>query len=276
MNKVVHLSSAMLIILTLTAQGEVSPPPAPSAVIPPRPAPTLAPEPPPVQQHLRKSTTAAEEADPIIAQFEEAYRSKGSPRLLILYNRDMEDNDKDSMVKTGKVTGGFSVEGSTSKGTYRERAQGGITTFAPAAPADNAYEPFDMGMLRESFEGQFVSSGCQIVDRDTAVRLHGLKEEEVFAYSDLPETQRAQVAGVREFADILVTVRVEKGTATVRKVSGDYEVQVPRLLVRAISLKDAKVLASATTSDVRPASSEAETTSRVALRLMERLCQRWL
>ncbi len=94
--------------------------------------------------------------------------------------------------------------------------------------------------MHETLEEPFLRVPVKLVDRDTAVRLHGLTEEAVFAYADLPEAQRAQVEGVKDFADILITVRVERGQATVRKVSGDYAVEVPNIVARAIILDGAQ------------------------------------
>jgi hypothetical protein len=127
-------------------------------------------------------------------------------------------------------------------------------------------------MIREAFEQPFLRVPVKLVDRDTAVRLHGLSEEAVFAYADLPEAQRAQVEGVKEFADILIIVRVECGQATARKVSGDYNVEVPNIVARAIKLDGAKVIASATTGDVRIGGGDfRDVAARVSMALLTRI-----
>jgi hypothetical protein len=79
---------------------------------------------------------------------------------------------------------------------------------------------------------------------------------------------------VKEYADLLVTVRVERGETVVRKVSGDYRVEVPNMIVRAIRLSDAQVVATAKTSDVQSGNPD-ETATRVAIYLMQRLADTW-
>jgi hypothetical protein len=262
----------------MLAAFAAQPPPvyeAPNAVVPERPAPIAVPNTEtPAQTIQRTVPTLDEEIAEALAHFQGAYAHAKKPRILVLFNRDMEDNDKDTMVKTQKVQTGTTTVKKENGRTTRERTEGGAATFDRAPGSPNAYRKMDMEAIRGAFEQPFVNASARMVDRETAVRMHGLKEEEVFSYIDLPEAQRAQVAGVKEYADLLVTVRVERGETVVRKVSGDYRVEVPNMIVRAIRLSDAQVVATAKTSDVQPGNPD-ETATRVAIYLMQRLADTW-
>lgn len=285
----------IIALLAVTAGAVAQEQPAPSAQIPPRGEQTQpAPIPQPQQTIRRTIPTLAEEIEAAVAEFRPAYQKAGSPRILILFNRDMEDNDDENMVKTRKVRGGVSSvsegEGSnpktsagintgdlelnsSSEGTRtRTRTEGGSSTYERVAPGPETYTRQEIEMIREAFEQPFLRVPVKLVDRDTAVRLHGLTEEAVFAYTDLPEAQRAQVEGVKEFADILITVRVERGQATVRKVSGDYNVEVPNIVARAIKIDGAQVIASSTTGDVSIGGGDfRDVAARVSLALLSRI-----
>jgi len=290
---------------------------APSATIPERTSPPPVVAAAPQQHRLPTPPSFAEELDMAVAEARAPYARAGSPRLLILFNRDMEDNDRDTMIKTEKVTGGVTgsvdikerketihtgsgtetttetsdaaaspVTTETKKSSYDKTVEtgsesgsvhieGGAAVYQRVAPDPSAYSRQDLDAIREGFENPFVQAGMRIVDRDTAVRMYGLTEQSVFSYQDLPETQRSQVAGVKQFADTMIAVRVERGEAIERKVSGDYRIEVPRIVARAIRLSDAAVMATATTDDVRPEGSPKEIGARVALILMNRLSNRW-
>jgi hypothetical protein len=273
MKNLVTLSMSVLVTALAGAQTPVVITEAPNAQLPPQ---GLAPAAPaqqvrPQQQIRRSVATLDEEVAGASEAFRAAYARGGRPRMLFLYNRDMEDNDDRTMQEVAKVNSGVQAVTESGGRETRTTVQGGASVSVPKGPAPGSYDGDSLQRLRETFEQPFLSASAKIVDRDTAVRLHGLKEESVFSYADLPEAQRAQVAGVAKYADILVTVEVRRGTSTVRKVSGDYEVDAPDYVVRAISLKDARILATVRTSDVRAGRDEEVTSTRVALALMQRL-----
>jgi hypothetical protein len=128
-----------------------------------------------------------------------------------------------------------------------------------------------------------LQAGARLVDRDTAIRMHGLKEEAVFSYGDLPETQRSQVAGVKEYAEIVISVELKRGAFEMQRstVAGTSDtVMLPNLIAKATRLSDAQTLASAMTEDVKSPSRITltpqrtpltETAKRVAVILMDRL-----
>ena len=270
---------ALLVVVTATtlalaAQGPVAFE-TPSAAIPSRPAaPAAVPATPQPNQTVQRTVpTLDEEMTDAISAFQPAYAGARKPRILILFNRAMEDNDDETMIKTGKVEAGASTVTKSGGKETRERTDAGASVYAPAT-SPNALDKQSIEMLREYFERPFISAAARLIDRETAIRMHGLDEEAVFAYQDLPETQRAQVAGVKEFADIIITVRVEAGTGVIRKVSGDYRVCAPNIVARAVQLSDARVIASATTNDVAAGSAQ-QVATRVALALMQRLTAAW-
>ncbi len=248
---------------------------APSVDIPPKPVSEPVQElPPPGQQIRRTVATLDEEIESTLPTFVDAYQKAKSPRVLVLVNRTMEDNDDDTMVEIAKVQGGISKVQKKNGETTRLRKEGGGSIFIRKAPDSRAYTKEEMERIRLMFEGPFVRAKSKLVDRDIAVRIHGLTEEEVFAYQDLPETKQSQVAAVKKYADILVTVRVERGEAVIKRVSGDQIIEVPNMVVRAIRLSDAQVLATSMTNQVRPGT-EQEMVTRVALILMRALASSW-
>ena len=301
------VTCAILLALSLDGQAAQSAAvDAPSAVIPERTAPVQAAPPAGIQQTVRRTTaTLDEEIEAAAARFSDAYTRAKAPRLLVLFNRDMEDNDRRNMVKTGKVQGGVATEskaksndaetsnlmvtpgmvvGGSSKGQEnRSKTEGGSATYQRVDPGPDAYSEQEADTLRQAFESVLLQAGARLVDRDTAIRMHGLKEEAVFSYGDLPETQRSQVAGVKEYAEIVISVELKRGAFEMQRsaVAGTSDtVMLPNLIAKATRLSDAQTLASAMTEDLKSPSRITltpqrtpltETAKRVAVVLMDRL-----
>ncbi|HEX73174.1 MAG TPA: hypothetical protein ENN65_07650 [Candidatus Hydrogenedentes bacterium] len=217
--------------------------PAPSAEIPPRTF-SLPPDRPEPAHHIMPAPPGfSEELEVAAGAARGPYARAGAPRVLIIFNRDMEDSNRE--------------------------------TISAADPNSNAYPRQEIEMMREAFEGVFLRVPVKIIDRDTAVRMHGITEQAVFSYADLPETQRAQVAGLKNYADILITVRVERGEAIERRVSGDRRIEAPRMVARAMRLQDAAVIGTAVTDEVRIEGDARRIAARVAMTLLNQLAWHW-
>ncbi len=240
--------------------------PAPSAEIPPRTFSPPPERPQPAHHLLPAPPGLSEELELAAGEARGPYARAGSPRVLIIFNRDMEDSDRETMQPVVKVRGGV---------TGDRRAEGGATISIAADRDPDAYPRQEIEMMREAFESVFLRVPVKIIDRDTAVRMHGITEQAVFSYADLPETQRAQVAGLKNFADILITVRVERGEAFERRVSGDRRIEVPRMVARAVRLQDAAIIGSAVTDDVRIEGDARRIAARVAMTLLNQLSWHW-
>ncbi len=225
-----------------------------SPAIPPRPEKVYVEPPPEPAGALRQlPPTAASQLDDYMGEFRSAYRSAGQPRILILFNRDMEDNDKETMKKMVKVQAGVTERNESSSGNVSSTTEGGAAAYITTGNdnlGDFSLQEFER--IRESFESRFLDVPVKLVDRDTAVRIHGIDEMSVFSYPDLPEAQRSQVEGVKKYADILITVRVKRGVAFHRRVSGDQEFYEPQLVARAIQLSDSRIIGTATTDEPAP------------------------
>ena len=256
--------------LALAAPAEVVV--APSAEVPQRPQAASSPDRPPLNQQIdRRNPTLSEERAAAIEAFRTAFSGKKAPRIMVLVNRDMEDNDDRSMQKVVKVTGAASASAESSReGNIKARSESVGEVYVPKGPAANDFSEDELESIQNVFEGPFIDSGSVLVDRDVAVSLSGVDVEAVFANPELPQAQQAQVASVKKHADILVTARVKKGSSVLRKVSGDYTVEVPVIIAKAISLSDGRVMASATTEEVKAGSTN-EVATRVALLLMSRV-----
>ena len=268
---------------------------APPAAMPEQPGPPPAAAPAHSEQHLLPAPpTLDEEMARVTDAAAEPYRKVGLPRLLILFNRDMEDNDDRTMEKQFKADpGGGSVQIERSEGKAEVNAtpgrleasakserqklelegRGGF--YVRKAPGPERYTPHERAVLREGFERPFLHMHARIADRDTAIRKHALTDEAVFGYPDLAETKRGQIAALMEVADVLVTVEAERGQALERKVAGDRWIPAPYLVARAVRLSDAAILAAATTADVKPKGEAADIATQVALELLRRLAAAW-
>ncbi len=245
---------------------------APSADIPARPAPQYIPDAPKPQQYLRDpGPSVYDEIQQAAIMFQESYERAKKPRIMILFNRDLEDNDGGSMEKIAKVTGAASsTSHSSAKGDKRTREQAVVEVYQRAAADPNDYSDQELSLLRDEFERPFLDAGARLVDRDIAVRMTGIEVESIFANADLPEAKQGQVAAVREHADIVIVAKVKRGTMLERKVSGDYHVEAPHMVVRAVNLKDANILGVASTNDVPSGKTDA-VSARVALALMRKI-----
>lgn len=245
---------------------------APSAEMPQRPHVVPSPDRPPLTQQIdRRTPTMAEEARDGIEGFRTAFSGKKAPRVMVLVNRDIQDNDDRTMQKVLKVTGAASVTAESSReGTLKARGESVEEVYVPKGPGANDFTDDELESIQHSLERPFMDGGAVLVDRSVAIGLSGIDAETVFANPELPQAQQAQVASVKEHADVVVSARVKKGQSTLRKVSGDYTVEVPMIIAKAISLSDGRILASATTEEVK-AGSTSEVASRVALLLMSRI-----
>lgn len=245
---------------------------APSASMPPQPQATPVPDRPPLnQQVVRSIPTLDEESAATVEAFRKALAGKKPPRVMVLLNRDMENNDHRTMEVAQKVTEAGSLSAKSSKeGTLKVRAESVSKVYVPKGSAANDFSEDELVSIQNAFEQPFIEGGAALVDRDVAVSLSGIDVESVFADTDLPEAQQGQVAGVKKHADIIITAHVKRGTSVVQKVSGDYTVQVPRIIAKAISLSDGRIMASASTEEVK-AGTSTEVTVRVALLLMSRM-----
>lgn len=270
-------SQAILLVLGICSSTLAQEHPvclAPSAEIPSREveAESRQAQSPTLRQSIRRTEpTVSEELSAAIELFRDAYRRQKSPRVLILFNRSMEDNEDSDFVKLGKVQ--YGVSGKQGSEEYQE--QGEASVSVRVAPSADAYDESSIQSMELAFMEPFTQAGAAVIDRDTAVRLHGIDEQSVFSIVDLPETQQAQVEAIRNHADILVAVKVRRGTSTIRKVSGDYTVEVPILSAKVIDLRDARVLAIGATDEVRVDSSLTKTASRVAGVLLQKLAAGW-
>jgi len=245
---------------------------APSAELPQRPHVVPSPDRPPLAQQIdRRTPTMSEEARDGIEAFRTAFSGKKAPRVIVLVNRDMQDNDDRTMQKVLKVTGAASVTAESSQeGTFKARGESVEEVYVPKGPGANDFTEDELESIQHSLERPFMDGGAMLVDRSVAIGLSGIDVDAVFANPELPQAQQAQVASVKEHADIVVSARVKKGQSMVRKVSGDYAVEVPVIIAKAISLSDGRVMASATTEEVKLGSAT-EVASRVALLLMSRI-----
>lgn len=246
---------------------------APAADIAPRPVSSLstAVSQVPQQQIMRTNLTLSEETQQICAAFSEACERAKTPRIMILFNRDLEDNDTRTMEKVAKITAAASSSKESSKqGSQKNRDTSVVELYGQTQPAPDEYNEMDLSLIQDRFERPFLDAGALLVDRDVAVRLSGIDLEAIFANQELPETKQGQVAAVKKHADIVVTAKVKRGIVKSRKVSGDYRLEAPYLTVRAISLKDAKILGAASTDDVKHGPVD-EIPARVALSLMQKI-----
>jgi hypothetical protein len=230
--------------------GYVQPPPLSAAQPPPpaQPAPYVYDQQPAQAPQQLISQT---DAQSIVDQFRSNYSRLGSPRFLIYVNRDLVDGQsgmrlsaRSETVKSRTITGSNSTNASVTtetvaKNNYRDNG-------APATPT-----LADRQTVRdvERLMGRPLrAAGAALVDQRMASQM--MESRSLSDLAQDSEQARKDRAAVNQIADVAVEVLISSRTVSVPGFSGDHTYTVPDIQATAIRLKDSKVIAQASASDV--------------------------
>ncbi len=228
----------------------------------------------------RAALVTPEQAQAIINRFKEAYPKLGSPRLLIYVNRELVDEQSGMKLikreeKLESTRDGTNSEPSirgTSENTYRTD---GVKTVPTLADRQTVRD------VERLFGRPLRAAGASLVDQRVATQLIADRPlAEFIGSSDTPQARKDREA-LSRIADTVIEILISSKTLTVPTISGSQTITVPDIQATAINLKDSKVLAQASSTDVTNRVPPAnlgnvgvnEVTEATALALMEDMSQ---
>lgn len=296
--------------LALSATVLLAPPPEPNTPMrksPPPPPPlyqdtslpSRAPQQAPVYVYEQKPMPGrpvlltGEQAQSIIDRFKSAYPQLGSPRFLVYVNRELIEDP--SGIKLSQRT--ERIESTRTQSSAKHTGNSVATNPPPGQSSstttrsthentyradDNAARPAlaDKQTIRDVerlFGRPLRAAGANLADQRVASQL--LTDKPIGQFIGTTESLQARKEreALLKVADAVIEVLISSKTITVPTVSGDQNISVPDIQATAVSLKDARVLGQASSSDVTmrvpPASLRyfdvREITEATALALME-------
>ena len=236
------------------------------------------------------SLVSPQQAQAIIEKFKGAYPKLGSPRMLIYVNRDLVDeksgmkmavrNERvdrtttriDSTVPAApqnagnspvniKASGDVTVVGDVRTGGAGIGGPGKVTSTIEKSSGDYTYrntakaEPTlaDKQTVRDVerlFGRPLRMGGASLADQRVATQLIGDKPIKRFTTDTEGEQARKDREALGKITDVVVEVLLSSRQLVIQEVSGDRTYNVPDIQVTAIQLKDAKIIAQASSSDI--------------------------
>ena len=222
----------------------------------------------------RPVLVTSEQAQTIINRFKEAYPKLGSPRFLIYVNRDLVDEQsgmklikRDEKIESARGGTNNSTVKSTGENTYRADGKAQPTLADKQTVRD----------VERLFGRPLRAAGASLADQRVASQLIADRPlEEFIGTTDTPQARKDREA-LGKVADVVIEILISSKTVVVPTISDSKTIAVPDIQATAISLKDAKVLAQASSSEVTsrvPAAALGnfdvrEITEATALALME-------
>jgi hypothetical protein len=197
----------------------------------------------------RAPLVSQQQAQAIIEKFKAAYSKMGNPRMLIYVNRELVDEHT-----------GLKLIARTEKlNTTRSSAEGKSAGSSEHISGENRYkltgktDPAlsDKQTVRDVerlFGRPLRTAGASLADQRVASQLIADRNQ------DRPTTEGDQARKDREaissIADIAVEILISSKNVNVSEISGDKTYTAPDIQATAIRLKDSRILAQASTSDI--------------------------
>ncbi|MBC8094530.1 MAG: hypothetical protein H7Y43_01840, partial [Akkermansiaceae bacterium] len=227
----------------------------------------------------RAPLVTQEQAQTIINRFKEAYPGLGSPRLLIYVNRELVDEQSGMKLIKREETIESSRGGTNSEPSVRSTGENTYRTDGKTTPtlADRQ----TVRDIERLFGRPLRAAGASLVDQRVATQLIADRPMADFIGStDTPQARKDREA-LGKVADTVIEILISSKTMTVTTMSSSQTVSVPDIQATAIRLKDSKIVAQATSTDVTnrvPPTSLAsfsvnEIAEATALALMEDMAQ---
>ncbi len=226
----------------------------------------------------RPALVSPEQAQAIIDRFKVAYPKLGNPRFLIYVNRELVDEQGGlKLIKREERIESVRSTGSTNESNIRATGENSYRSDGKAAPT--LADKQTVRDIERLFGRPLRAGGAVLADQRVATQLIADQPvSEMIGTTDSPQARKDREA-LAKIADVVVEILIASKNVNYSTVSGDHAVPVPDIQATAISLKDSKILAQASSADVTgripPASlgglSVNEITEATALELMEDL-----
>lgn len=224
-----------------------NPPPAPP---PPPPVsvvnPPAAPQPPYVyDQKLASGGAQAlvtpEQAKALVERFKAGYPALGSPRLVIFVNRELIDQNTGMrmIARTEKIESGTNSQAKvSSENRYRLQERTALSLADKQTLRD----------VERLFGRPLRLGGAVLADQRLATQLmpDGLPQS-LATEGDQARKDREALAKI---ADVAVEILISSKNIIVPEVSGDKTYVIPDIQATAMRLKDARIMAQASSADV--------------------------
>jgi hypothetical protein len=192
----------------------------------------------------------SEQAQTIINRFKEAYPKLGSPRYLIYVNRELVDEQsgmklirREERIESSRGMGNTNTEPSVKSSTdnsYRADGKSQPTLADKQTVRD----------VERLFGRPLRAAGVTLVDQRVASELIADRPmAEFIGTTDSPQARKDREA-LNKIADAVIEILISSKTVIVPTISGSQTITIPDIQATAIALKDSKVLAQASSTDV--------------------------
>jgi hypothetical protein len=193
---------------------------------------------------------ASEQAQTIINRFKEAYPKLGSPRFLIYVNRELVDEQSGMKLVRRHET----IESSRGLGNTNSepsvRSTGENTYRADGKTAPTLADKQTVRDVERLFGRPLRAAGATLVDQKVGAQLIADRPlSEIIGTTDSPQARKDREA-LNKIADAVIEILISSKTVTVPTISSSQTITVPDIQATAIGLKDSKVLAQASSTDV--------------------------
>jgi hypothetical protein len=184
-----------------------------------------------------------DKAQQIVNFFKDVYPEMGTPRILIYV--DPETVDADKITHHRLVID--KLDPYTTKKNQIKQIASEIRDSQIVPTTPDPAMVYDVGHL---FARPFRAAGALIVSDKTAKQLtKGQPVGELIGLTNTPEAQvRREVLGGG--ADVVVEIEIFMRSIGIASISGQQTLSIPELTVTAISLRDGKIVGTASSSDV--------------------------
>jgi hypothetical protein len=197
----------------------------------------------------RAPLVTQQQAQGIIDKFKAAYPTMGNPRILIYVNRELVDEHtglkliaRTEKLNTTRTNADDKVANQSEKTSGENRYK--LTPKTDPALADKQ----TVRDVERLFGRPLRTAGATLADQRVASQLITDRNQ------DRPSTEGDQARKDREalakIADVAVEILIASKNVTVSDFSGERTFSAPDIQATAIRLKDARILAQASTSDI--------------------------
>jgi hypothetical protein len=197
----------------------------------------------------RPALVTPEQAQTIIDRFKEAYPKLGNPRFLIYVNRELVDEQSGlKLIKREETIETSRSSGATNDSTIRSTGENSYRADGKAAPT--LADKQTVRDIERLFGRPVRAGGAALADQRVASQLITDKPvSELIGSSDSPQARKDREA-LSKVADVVVEILIASKNVSVTGLSGEHSVAVPDIQATAISLKDSRILAQASSADV--------------------------